>query len=107
MNQTSPRVVIIVIASLSLLALICSATLCLCALHEVKPDQLIAGALISTTGALVGAISSVLNNTRGRQEEGQKDAATPVTITNAPTDPVPTVETPKKAPVTDPNRGGM
>jgi len=108
MNQTSPKVIIIVVSSISILAFIGVSSICASLFLHTYADPAILTALIATTSGLVGSLTTILSSPRSMSPTGdttttstvttttnpvKTDTPTPVTVTNSPSEPVPTVET--------------
>lgn len=87
MNQTPSKVVYLVIVAISILALIGVSSLCLTLFYRNYADPAVLTAIISITSSLVGVLGTLLTNTRT-----QRAGTTPVTVTNASDEPVPTSE---------------
>jgi hypothetical protein len=103
---TNKNVIFIIIVTLALNATIGLSTLAYCLVMKIEPNQVLLTAFISIITGLLGIIGGMLTKTSPTETTKQplpnpptppptNENPTPVEVVNAPTDPVPTVDTPK------------
>ncbi len=96
-TATNKNVIIIVVTTLAVNATIGLSTLAYCLVMGLKPDQVLLTAYISIITGTIGVIGGMLSKTSPTETTKAailpSDSPSPVTVVNAPSDPVPTVET--------------
>lgn len=83
MNQTPPKVIYIIIAAISVLAIMGVATLCLSLFMHTYADAAILTAIITITSNLTGSLMTLLVSPR----TSPAPAPVPVKVENPPSDP--------------------
>lgn len=78
MNQTPPKLIFVIVISVALLAAICVASLCASLFLHVYADPSVLTSIIGTTGLLIGALVTMLSNTRTQPPGSTQTATTTV-----------------------------
>ena len=87
MNQTSPKVIVIVIVSISVLAFLGVSSICASLFLHTYADPAILTALISITSGLVGSLTTILSSPRSMGPAGDVTQTSTITTTTKPTAP--------------------
>ncbi len=116
MNQTSPRIILIVVTSIAVLAFLGVSSICASLFLHTYADPAILTAIIATTSGLVGSLTTILSSPRSMQPSGDvttqqtstittttkppitTSEPTPVTVVNPTSEPVPVTSTTESKP---------
>lgn len=88
---TSPKIIVIVVVSISLLAIVSVLTLSWTIISGASPDPVLLTAYVGITTGIVGTLSGMLISTKSNPTNAEP---VPTTITNTPGNPVNVTEQP-------------
>lgn len=89
MGQTNPKVILIVVVAIALLAFIGVGSIALSLFLHTYADPSILTALIAITSGLVGSLTTILSSPRGMPPSGDTTTTTNTTTTTKPTPAAP------------------
>ncbi len=89
---TSPRIIFLVVGSLSVIVISGLGAMLYLIMNQI--DAALIGIIASPVSIALGALISLLNNTRTQAAPAANPSPdpAPVVVTNQPSDPVPTIE---------------
>ena len=106
MNQTSPKIIFLIVIAVASMAFVCIASLCTALFRHVYADPVIITAIITIAGALTGSLVTMLTSTKVPPPgsttststttvptpsplSGSSSSPISVTVENSTSDPVP------------------